>query len=183
VWLAEDGQNEEVIRVTSSLSNFFRSSLSKGDDIISIRVESLHIRSYLEIQQVRYKDILSFEIHIPEELEQYTIPKLTLQPLVENALYHGIKNKRGPGTIVVRGSIDGDMLTLTVRDDGIGMKPEVLASVRESINGSRYRSNFGMANVWERMRLYYGGDCRIEIDSQECSFTEVKVSFPAKKTC
>ena len=101
IWLAESKKTDEVVMMVSSLSTFFRTSLSKGREFVSVKEETEHIRSYLEIQQFRYRDILDYEIAIPEEYYGYEVIKLTLQPLVENALYHGIKNKRGKGHITV----------------------------------------------------------------------------------
>lgn len=101
IWLAEAGKKEEVVMMVTSLSDFFRTTLSKGKDYIRVEEEEAHIRSYLQIQQFRYQDILEYELRIPPELHEYQILKLTLQPLVENALYHGIKNKRGLGKIMV----------------------------------------------------------------------------------
>lgn len=103
IWLAEAGQKEQVVMMVSTLSDFFRTTLSKGRDYITVKEEATHIRSYLTIQQFRYRDILESRDGIPEELEEIQILKLTLQPLVENALYHGIKNKRGLGHILVSG--------------------------------------------------------------------------------
>ena len=97
IWLIEGGQNDDAVEMISNLSVFFRTSLSKGNDVITLSEEKRHTVSYLEIQQSRYRDILEFEIHIPEEFNEVMVPKLTLQPLAENALYHGIKNKRGGG--------------------------------------------------------------------------------------
>ncbi len=103
IWMAEDGQNEEVVEMVSALSEFFRTGLSKGRDYITLREEESHIRSYLQIQQFRYADILEYEIRIPLEIGEFRILKLTLQPLVENALYHGIKQRRGKGKIYIEG--------------------------------------------------------------------------------
>ena len=97
IWLAESDEQKQVVHMVENLSDFFRTSLNQGKDIISIKEEIQHVRSYLEIQQMRYQDILEYEIDVPEEFYQNTIPKITVQPLVENALYHGIKNKRGKG--------------------------------------------------------------------------------------
>ena len=97
IWLIEGGQNDDAVEMISNLSVFFRTSLSKGNDVITLSEEKRHTVSYLEIQQSRYRDILEFEIHIPEEFNEVMVPKLTLQPLAENALYLGIKNKRGGG--------------------------------------------------------------------------------------
>ena len=98
IWLIEGGQNDDAVEMISNLSVFFRTSLSKGNDVITLSEEKRHTVSYLEIQQSRYRDILEFEIHIPEEFNEVMVPKLTLQPLAENALYHGIKNRRGKNT-------------------------------------------------------------------------------------
>lgn len=101
-WLAEAGEHKKVVSMVGSLSEFFRTALNQGKDIVTIGEELQHVRSYLEIEQVRYQDILRYEICVPEELNKYLIPKITIQPLVENALYHGIKNKRGPGRILIK---------------------------------------------------------------------------------
>ena len=133
VWLAEAGDQKRVVSMVGNLSDFFRTSLNQGKDIISIREELAHVRSYLEIQQVRYQDILRYEITVPEDLYEYKIPKITIQPLVENALYHGIKNKRGQGTITVTGKSKENGFVLYVRDNGIGMTQERLNEVRAGI--------------------------------------------------
>ena len=133
VWLVEMEKNEQAVEMVTSLSSFFRSSLSNGRDIITLREEEQHVRSYLEIQQVRYKDILSYEITIDPQLSACRIPKLTLQPLVENALYHGIKQKRGMGHITVSGVREGTDIFLSVEDDGAGMSPARLLQVRDAL--------------------------------------------------
>ena len=127
IWLAEDGRKEEVEDITSSLSRFFRTALSGGRDFITVKEELAHIEAYLHIQRQRYRDILSYEIDVPEELNSYLIIKMTLQPVVENALYHGIKNKRGGGRIIISGREEGSFIFLSVKDDGIGMKEEELS--------------------------------------------------------
>lgn len=185
VWLAEAGKKEEVVWMVSSLSNFFRTTLSKGRDYISVEEEESHIRSYLEIQQFRYRDILEYEIQIPEELYGFQILKLTLQPLVENALYHGIKNKRGLGHIRVTGRAEGECLVFRVWDDGMGMSPERLELVRRMIRGEvqskDQSSGFGLFNVWQRLQLNYGAEYGLEIDSRYGEWTETKVVIPAVK--
>ena len=133
VWLVEMEKNEQAVEMVTSLSSFFRSSLSNGRDIITLREEEQHVRSYLEIQQVRYKDILSYEITIDPQLSSCRIPKLTLQPLVENALYHGIKQKRGMGHITVSGVQEGTDVFLSVEDDGAGMSTARLLQVRDAL--------------------------------------------------
>lgn len=185
IWLAEAGQKEQVVMMVSTLSDFFRTTLSKGRDYITVKEETAHIRSYLTIQQFRYRDILEYEIDIPEELEEYQILKLTLQPLVENALYHGIKNKRGLGHILVSGKKQGDHLVFTVRDNGKGMDPERLAYVQRLISGELKDedapSGFGLFNVNQRLQLNYGPEYGLILASEEGEWTEVNVIIPAVK--
>ena len=133
VWLIEGGMTDDAVEMISSLSIFFRTSLSKGNDIIPLSEEERHTLSYLEIQQYRYRDILEFEINIPKELSGIPVPKLSIQPLAENALYHGIKNRRGKGKILIEGREEEDALVLTVSDNGQGMTPERLHEVQEAI--------------------------------------------------
>lgn len=182
IWLAEAGEKEKVVQMVSSLSDFFRTTLSKGRDYISLQEEEMHIRSYLQIQQFRYRDILEYDIRIPQKLYPYPILKLTLQPLVENALYHGIKNKRGMGHISVMGKEEEDRLVFCVRDDGIGMTGERLAHVRAMIYGEQLDasdpSGFGLFNVNQRMQLNYGPSYGLEIDSIYGEGTTVKVVIP-----
>ena len=153
IWLIEGGQNGDAVEMISNLSVFFRTSLSKGNDVITLSEEKRHTVSYLEIQQSRYRDILEFEIHIPEEFNEVMVPKLTLQPLAENALYHGIKNKRGGGKILIGGEKSGDDLILRVTDNGQGMKKERLLEIQHAIRTGE-RAGFGLSAVAERLRLY-----------------------------
>ena len=185
IWLAEAGQKEQVVMMVSTLSDFFRTTLSKGRDYITVKEEATHIRSYLTIQQFRYRDILEYEMDIPEELEEYQILKLTLQPLVENALYHGIKNKRGLGHILVSGKKQGEHLVFTVRDNGKGMDPERLAYVQRLISGELKDedapSGFGLFNVNQRLQLNYGPEYGLLLASEEGEWTELNVIIPAVK--
>ncbi len=180
VWLAEAGQQEKVVSMVESLSGFFRASLNQGRDIVSIKEELVHVRSYLEIQQVRYQDILDYKIDVPEELNKYLIPKITIQPLVENALYHGIKNKRGLGHIIISGEQGDKDFILTVRDDGIGMTEERLGQVRDGISEKlpTEKEIYGIYNVNERIRLNFGEEYGIDIESKYTEGTVVKVILP-----
>jgi two-component system sensor histidine kinase YesM len=179
VWLIEMEKNEQAEEMVTSLSAFFRSSLSNGRDIITLREEEQQVRSYLEIQQVRYKDILQYQIDIDPQLAEYEIPKLTLQPLVENALYHGIKLKRGQGHITVGGTASGENIILTVTDDGAGMTRERLEQVRSAILHEQ-QIGFGVATVHERLQLMFGPAYGLQIDSSEGEGTCVTVTIPKK---
>ena len=174
VWLIEGGMTDDAVEMISSLSIFFRTSLSKGNDIIPLSEEECHTLSYLEIQQYRYRDILEFEINIPKELSGIPVPKLSIQPLAENALYHGIKNRRGKGKILIEGREEEDALVLTVSDNGQGMTPERLHEVQEAIRTGE-RAGFGLAAVAERIALYYGPGYGMKIFSEEGKGTTVEI--------
>ena len=174
VWLIEGGMTDDAVEMISSLSIFFRTSLSKGNDIIPLSEEERHTLSYLEIQQYRYRDILEFEINIPKELSGIPVPKLSIQPLAENALYHGIKNRRGKGKILIEVREEEDALVLTVSDNGQGMTPERLHEVQEAIRTGE-RAGFGLAAVAERIALYYGPGYGMKIFSEEGKGTTVEI--------
>lgn len=182
VWLSEGGRKEDVTGIVTSLSRFFRTTLSGGLDNITIRQEISHIESYLQIQRFRYRDILNYEIDIPEEFLGYRIIKMTLQPVVENALYHGIKNKRGGGTIKISMHYTGDDLEIDVEDDGIGMNLEDTRNLQRLADGLEKaredNAGFGMANVGERMRLNYGDEYGLKIESEYGKGTIVRIIFP-----
>lgn len=186
IWMAEAGKNDQVIKLVQAFSQFFRTSLNKGRDWISVKSEIDHIRNYLVIQQMRYSDILDYEIDIEPELLPHATLKMTLQPLVENALYHGIKNKRGKGLIRIRGKIVEYDILLIVEDNGIGMSLDRLTAIREELEQTRIPENeateqtrgFGLYNVHQRIRLYFGERYGIEIESEEGVGTILTVRIP-----
>lgn len=182
VWLAEDDRKEDVEGIAEALSTFFRTSLSGGRDVIRISEEEMHIRSYLEIQQFRYRDMLTYDIDVDPECRDYMILKMTLQPIVENALYHGIKNKRGGGKITIRIRKDEGRVICLVSDTGIGMTPEQLTALIRRVDGkdafSEGNEHFGLANVAERLRLNYGESAGMVFRSEYGVGTEVEVYIP-----
>jgi two-component system sensor histidine kinase YesM len=184
VWMAESNKPDQVIEIVHALSSFFRIALSKGKDWISLRQELEHVQSYLTIQKKRYRDILDYKVEVDESLLDSTILKLTLQPLVENALYHGIKTKRTGGEIIIsarRG--EQGRVVLEVRDDGVGFTPYKLAQIREMLSGEKdeikmKEGGFGLENVNKRIKLYYGTQYGISIDSHYRGGTEVTITIP-----
>ncbi|HJA32815.1 MAG TPA: sensor histidine kinase [Candidatus Mediterraneibacter merdigallinarum] len=181
VWLIEGNEPEQAVTMVITLSNFFRQVLSKGKEFISIREEEQHISSYLEIQEMRYHDILEYSIQIDPSIYNYQILKLTLQPVVENALYHGIKRKRGKGCIHIRGEKDGDALRFLIGDDGAGMEAEELKELRREIGRpcQETEKGFGLANVNERIRMYFGEEYGLSIVSKKGKGTIVEIRIPA----
>lgn len=185
VWLAESEKKEEVVAMVTYLSEFFRTTLSGGRDIVLIQDEERHIESYLKIQKFRYRDVMDYEIDIENDILYYTIPKMMLQPLVENALGHGIRNKRGKGKITITGKKEGDSLVFQVIDDGKGMNREELFRLRQSIadnnNTATESGGFGIVNVNQRIHSYYGEKYGVFFESQSGVGTTATVRIAAKK--
>ena len=185
IWKAEAAEKEEVIALTNALSDFFRISLSSGADWIPVGQERKHIEGYLKIQQTRYRDIMRYEIDIPDEICGFYVLKLLLQPLVENALYHGIKIKRGGGVIKVKGRLVDDMLEFTVADTGTGMMADDLQLLKDRMKQgqpevSEGTGGFGLVNVNLRIRLYYNQPQGLNIASGPGG-TSISFKVPAKK--
>lgn len=186
IWMAEANRTGEVIEIVRALSSFFRLSLSKGRDWITVGEELERTRSYLTIQKMRYRDILDYRIEADEAVLENTVLKLSLQPLVENAIYHGIKNKRQGGAVIVRALQNGaDEVLLQVEDNGIGMTPEGLAQVQAGLNDDsdeiRPERGFGIDNVNKRIRLYYGKAYGLSIKSEQLIGTCVSLVIPARR--
>lgn len=182
IWLTEAGEKKNAVTMLTTLSDYFRTTLSKGKEFITVGEEESHIRSYLEIQKFRYHDILEYKIEIPEEIKQYRICKLTLQPIVENALYHGIKNKRGGGLITVTGQLEGKNILFRVNDNGIGMTEKELEHFEDLISGKTTdagQGGFGVYNVQQRLQLYFGKNYGVSAKSVYNEGAEVSVLIPA----
>ena len=185
IWLTEADRKEDVVSIVMSLSQFFRTTLSGDRDIIPLSEEISHVEAYLQIQQFRYRDILSYRIELPEEVRQVPVIKMTLQPLVENALYHGIKNRRGMGEICITAGKDGEDAVIRVTDNGIGMKPEELEYLQALADGkqkaSADNSGFGIANVAQRLKLNFGDRYGLDIESTYGEGTTITVHTPGSE--
>ena len=164
VWLAEEEHTEEVVKITKAFSDFLRISLSRGHEWITISQELDHIKNYLTIQKIRYADILNYQLDVDESLLDFKVIKLVLQPLVENAIYHGIKNKRGRGELKVSIHYSDEShkaITFTVEDNGAGFTEERLGQVRNELrtgsqDSEKLSSVYGLYNVNKKIKLYYG---------------------------
>jgi len=193
VWLAEGNKNEQVISITRAFSDFFRISLNRGNEWVRVQDELKHVESYLTIQKIRYRDILDYSVEYENRMNQKTILKLLLQPFVENALYHGIKNKRGKGLITVRGWMESDRenpaedwLCFSVEDNGIGMTAMRLAAIRKRAetpaidipDNEGAVQSYGLYNVGKRLELYYNRSDLLDIQSVYKEGTKVTLRIP-----
>lgn len=160
VWMAEFNDSTRVIALTKSLAAFFRLSLSGGRELITVEDELEHVQQYLYIQKERYGDKLNYTIHAPEEVLDYTVPKIILQPIAENSIYHGIKPLDRPGQITITVQEEGEKLIFTVSDNGAGCRPDAAAADNPSRPGK-----VGLKNVDERLKLYYGPGYGVTIHS------------------
>lgn len=176
IWMAENN-DENIVPMTEALSNLFRLTLSRGQELITLRDELEHLKNYLFIQSIRYSDKLDYVITSDEALLDVKVPKLILQPLVENCIYHGIKNKLGKGTIVITvKEIEGNMI-IEIADDGIGMK----MTGDNSLPSSSSRSGIGVKNVDARIKLYYGNEYGIHFNSTVGVGTTAYIRMPIVK--
>lgn len=183
--LVESRENEKAIYMIDMLIHFFRTGLGKGRMIVPLEMEIGHIRSYLEVQKMRYCDQFSYEIDIPRELMQISVLKLSIQPLIENAIYHGLKEKDEPGVIIISAEADHKDLTIRVFDDGVGIHEERLRQLEREINlgfsDNTAAITYGLRNVHQRILLRYGEGYGLQIHSVENAFTEVIMKIPTHK--
>ncbi|CAM3101011.1 sensor histidine kinase [Paenibacillus lupini] len=179
IWMAEGKKTDEVVLMTSALARLFRSSISRGQELVSIRTEIDHVANYLTIQKIRYKDKLDFHIEVDPEIYHYRTLKVLLQPLLENAIYHGIKNKIGTGTIHVTGGKRDGYIWFEVSDNGVGMEAEALRSILEPRRSDRESKGVGVVNVHERIQLYFGKDYGLYYKSIPDEGTTVMVRIAA----
>lgn len=186
-WQAEDIDANEISILSNALGKFFRISLSKGREVITIRDEIEHVKSYLTIQKIRYTTRLAYVIDVPKELEDYYMIKLILQPLVENAICHGIKEKNRVVTIHITGKMideEGhEQIELTVSDNGLGIEKEKLAQLNAHLQNGRMdsESGYGIYNVNERLRLYYGEGYGLRLESEWGIGTQAIVRLPVNR--
>lgn len=181
IWMAEWGKNKEVVTMTSSLARLLRRTISNEQELVAIREEIDCTEAYLTIQKMRYKDKLEYSIAVEDSIKEEKIVKLLLQPLVENAIYHGIKYKEGKGTIEIRGFRKDRLIWLEVEDDGIGMDEDALAHIFEKHVRDTKSNGVGVSNVNERIRLFYGPEYGLRYESEPGRGTRAVVVIPAGK--
>ena len=170
IWMAEFQDSQLVVQVTKSLATYFRLALNQGKDLISLSDEINHVRQYLFIQKQRYGDKLEYEIEENPAFDNLVLPKLVLQPLVENALYHGIKEKDGQGHIKITVQKQDSGLIIRIEDDGVGFQ-----AAGDSSQSQLKRGGVGLQNVDQRLKLHFGEDYQMKIDSVPKKGTTVEI--------
>lgn len=178
VWMAEAGKNREVVHMTMALARLLRRSISSDQEIFTIRQETDYVKNYLDIQQMRYKDKLDYEMAIDEAILEKPVIRLVLQPLAENAIYHGIKYKSGRGLIRIEAYPEGRDIILKVTDNGKGMTEEQMKSIFQKHKVNYERNGVGVYNVQTRLKLYYGMEYGLCYESSPEGGTAAIVRIP-----
>lgn len=184
-WMAEDYNAKDIVKLVSALTKVFRIGLNKGKEVIKLRDEIEHINSYLIIQKYRYEDKLSYEINFHKDILDILILKLITQPIVENAIYHGIKEKRGKGEISINFTKVVDEIIITVEDNGAGISEEKLQNINSMLETSNSfyidsgsGSGYGISNVNTRIKLSYGQNYGLRYYSKLGVGTKVEIRLP-----
>jgi two-component system, sensor histidine kinase YesM len=179
-WYAVRKKEPEISEVITNLGKFFRISLSKGSQFIPIEQEIEHAKSYLSIQKFRNANRFNSSIRVDESIKDRYTPKLILQPIIENALIHGLRNKESAGRIEIRAEQEEDAVIFIVSDDGIGIGKDKLAEIQGVLKGmkSTGTSSYGLKNVNERIRLFSGTSYGIHIESSSSGGTDVRIRIP-----
>lgn len=187
-WLSRTGRKEDVTKAVQTLSRFYKLTLSKRGLMNTIEEELEHTELYVELQNMRYDDCVSFVVDVPDELSEYTIPKLTFQPIVENAWLHGIMDKEEKsGNILLTGWRQGGDIVFLISDDGIGIPPEKLESILaegkgdSTANGTSDSVHIGVYNTNLRLKRLYGDSYGLTFQSSPGTGTEVTIKIPAKR--
>ena len=181
IWMAEGKKNEEVVLMTASLARLLRQSISNEDEVVPIANEVEYARGYLTIQKMRYKDKLEFQIEVDSSILYIPLIKLVLQPIIENAIYHGLKYKESKGLLIVKGFMKDGNAVLQVIDDGVGMDEETLAHIYDKHKVNYHSNGVGVYNVQKRLKLYYGEDYGITYTSEVGKGTTATITIPGRQ--
>ena len=178
IWMAEGKKNEEVVLMTASLARLLRQSISNEDEVVPVSQEVEYARGYLTIQKMRYKDKLEFEISVDPSILNIPLIKLVLQPVIENAIYHGLKYKESKGLLQVKGFMKDGNAVLQVIDNGVGMDEETLAHIYDRHKVNYHSNGVGVYNVQKRLQLYYGSEYGITYESKKGEGTTATIIIP-----
>jgi two-component system sensor histidine kinase YesM len=175
--LSEMDMKKETLKATKSLADFYRGTLSNGRQIISIQEEISALEDYLYIQNLKYSDVFEYSIEVDKDILKYNIMKLTLQPLVENAIYHGLKPRGRLGKLNIIGRSIENKIEIAVKDDGIGMREKAVSRLDKSESGKK-QQHFGLFSVKNRITLYFGDEAGLKIISKENEGTTIIITLP-----
>lgn len=180
-WMAQAGKSSEISLAVQRLSRFYKLTLSKGTNIVSVKDELEHVNLYVQLQNMRFDNKIHFFVDVPDEMLEYEIPKLIFQPIVENSILHGILEKdTKEGNIVIMGWIDGEDLIFIVSDDGVGIPTDILKTILNGTNRTNKGNNIAVFNTQQRLQLYYGNEYGLTYKSVKDIETEVKIRIPAR---
>ena len=180
VWMIENENSDKAVSIVTALAKFFRISLSKGKNIITVKDEVEHVRNYLMIQNMRFKNRFEYSIEVDEDASEYSSLKLMLQPLVENAIYHGMEFMDGDGEIDVKVFKEDDSLYFTITDNGLGMSEDMVETLlSKDFVPSKKGSGIGVKNVNERIKLYFGSEYGLKVESEPDEGTKITIHLPA----
>lgn len=175
-WMCERGKNAEAVEMVGALAKLFRISISKGHELIPIRSEVQHAQSYLQIQSVRYRNQFAYRFEVDEDCLDFLCNKITLQPIIENAIYHGINGLVDEGEITIRVTSEGEDILFIVEDNGVGMEPEQIAEIfTRKPDG---KAGIGIKNVNDRLKIWFGERYGLHIESEPDCGTRVTVRMP-----
>ncbi|MDO4632766.1 MAG: sensor histidine kinase [Eubacteriales bacterium] len=182
IWMAESGKNEEVVKMTAALARLLRQNISNEEEEAAIEQEILAAQSYLTIQKMRYQDKLEYEINIASDIKQERILKMVLQPIIENAIYHGLKYKESRGFLNINGYRIADEVIIEIQDNGVGMDEETLAHIFEEHKVNYHSNGVGVYNVQKRLQLTYGAEYGLVYESRKNVGTCVTVRIPVVRS-
>lgn len=178
---------DEISEMAQALADMFRYNTSGGDEIVTLQEELVQIDDYMKIQGIRFEDKIAYELDIQDEAYRFPLLKMTLQPLVENAVFHGIERKRGKGTIRISATVAGERLRLAISDDGVGISEKRLVELRSRLGFPLHQEPFaasaagggiGIGNVCARYRIRYGTVFGFSIECRKGAGTSITLSFP-----
>ena len=181
IWIADSEGNQRISNIAMALANYFRLALAGGKDVITIEHEMEHVRNYLLIQKIRYDDYLDFSIHVDEDIKHCMTIKLIVQPIVENAIYHGIKDMGRHGCIDISAKGIDDTIVIEVCDNGMGIPPGKLKHIFDPEKMPRRRirqGGVGLVNIRDRIQLFYGEQYGLVIESLFRHGTTVRITIP-----
>jgi two-component system sensor histidine kinase YesM len=179
--MIENQKNREAGDMVVALARLFRIGISNGSEVISVRDEIEHVRNYLLIQNIRYADSFTYAFDVDDAVLDAKTLKLILQPIVENCIYHGLKNKIDKGHIQISVSQSGEFLLLRVSDNGYGMRQETIDALYRSFEDSAASNSVGLKNIYQRVMIYYGGRAEMRIESELDEGTTITIKEPLNR--